>query len=260
MVMNMHKNSTTHTIALAVPAKPDKTVWRMFIATFSTLVILLALLWSQNLFAADKKAQLNQDPAIQAEAADFIQHLADKALVSLSQKGASLADLEARFRKILTEGFDVKYISKISLGRHRKQASKNDLKTYYTLFPEYLVRVYTSRLSKLDTRKVDVIKVLPNGKRDMYVRTIITDGEGKTFDVDWRVRPQKTTAEAPEDRHYKIIDVKIEGISMARTQRDDFASRIAASGISGLITFMHHLVDGSVMVADSKDDAKQTTR
>ncbi len=260
MVINMHKNSTTQTIALAVPAKSTKTRKRMFMATFSTLVILFAVLWSQNIFAADKKAKLNEDPAIQAEAADFIQHLADKALVSLSQKSASLVDLEARFREILEEGFDVKYISKISLGRHRKQASKDDLKTYYKLFPEYLVRVYTSRLTKLDTKKVDVTKVLPNGKRDMYVRTIITDGEDKTFDVDWRVRPKKITAEAPEDRHYKIIDVKIEGISMARTQRDDFASRIAESGMSGLIAFMHDLVDGSVMVADSKDKAKQTTR
>ncbi|MBL4802559.1 MAG: ABC transporter substrate-binding protein [Emcibacter sp.] len=235
---------------------------RIFMATFSTVFVLITLFWTQNIWAADKKNHLNQDPEVQAEAAEFVQKLADKALTSLNQKGFTLADKEARFREILQEGFDVKYIGKISLGRHRKKASPENLRDYYDLFPQYLVRVYTTRLTKLDTRKVVVGKVLPNGKRDMYVRTTVIDGEDKTYDVDWRVRPQKRLKnDIPQaTRSYKIIDVKIEGISMARTQRDDFAARIATSGMSGLIDFMQRLVESAVVVAKNniEDNTAET--
>lgn len=247
-------------LTLAMPLDLKKRTQQMFMATFSTALLLTVLFWTQNLWAADKSTNLNANPEIQAEAAAFVQKLADKALTSLHQKDATLADQEIRFREILSEGFDVKYIGKISLGRHRKKATPEKLKNFYTLFPEYLVRVYTSRLTRLDTRKVEVGKVLPNGKRDMYVRTVITDGEEKTYDVDWRVRPQKIPKnnDGQKTRDYKIIDVKIEGISMARTQRDDFAARISESGMSGLIDFMQDLVDGTVMVAenDLKEKAK----
>ncbi|MBL4612294.1 MAG: ABC transporter substrate-binding protein [Emcibacter sp.] len=252
----MQKNTNMNAVSRTKVLNPENKARRIFIATLSTLLLLGALLWTQSLWAADKKLHINQDPAVQAEVADFVQRLADKALTSLNQKDFTLADKENRFREILSEGFDVKYIGKISLGRHRKKASAEDLKAYYALFPEYLVRVYTSRLTKLDTRTVEVGKVLPNGKRDMYVRTVVIDGEEKTYDVDWRVRPQKMVEneDMPQVRQYKIIDVKIEGISMARTQRDDFAARISESGVSGLIDFMRKLVDDTVMVADNNSD------
>lgn len=221
-----------------------------------TAAFLLVIFWGGAVAADDKKPNLNDDPIIQQEAKDFIQQLADRALTSLHREHKTLEQQETRFREILTEGFNVNYIGKISLGRHRKKASRHDLEIYYALFPEYLVKVYTSRLTKLDTRDVQVKKVLPNGKRDMYVRTRVTDNEKKFYDVDWRVRPDKKNDKKHDKKHdqrsYKIIDVKIEGISMARTQRDDFSSRISESGISGLINYMKSIIDGTVVVAENE--------
>jgi len=250
--MEMRKTSTMTNISRAKKLDPKRHVFRMFIATFSTALLLATLFWAQNLWAIEKKEKLNENPEVQKEAAEFIQKLADKALTSLKDTGNSIADQETRFRGILLEGFDVNYIGRISLGRHRKQATKVNLEDYYALFPEYLIKVYTSRLAKLDTREVRVGRTLPNGKRDMYIRTKVIDGENKSYDVDWRVRPVISSAPKTisEERRYKIIDVKIEGISMARTQRDDFSSRIAASGMSGLITFMKSIVKGGIMAAD----------
>lgn len=255
----MQKNSKMKTISKAKSLDSKNLILQMFMITFSTAVILTVLLWAQIVWAFEKKANLNENPIVQQEAAEFIQKLADKALTSLKNSDNSLADQEVRFRGILLEGFDVNYIGKISLGRHRKQASTANLNNYYALFPEYLVKVYTSRLTKLDTREVRVGKTLPNGKKDMYVRTKVIDDEDKIFDVDWRVRPVKpsTTEPAPQERRYKIIDVKIEGISMARTQRDDFTSRIAESGISGLIDFMRSIIEGTVMVAENDKKNKK---
>jgi len=238
---------------------PKRLAKRLFVITLSTAIILMILLWNNKLWAKDT-VNINEDPNIQKQAADFIQTLADRALTSLSHKELSIADQEVRFRKILLDGFDVNYIGKISLGRHRSEASPKDLDIYYALFPEYLVKVYTSRLTKLNTREVQIRQVLPNGKKDMYVRTKIIDAEDKSYDVDWRVRPEVTVAETPNTlpHNYKIVDVKIEGISMARTQRDDFTSRIAESGMAGLINFMKNIATGSIILAGdkAKEEAK----
>lgn len=238
-------NNTTKTISLA-PVKPSRNV---FAAFFSTAIILAALFWTQNLSAYDLKININQDPVVQDEAASFIKDLANRALTSLNRKDYTLTDQEHQFREILTQGFNVKYIGKISLGRHRKHATAEQLHVYYDLFPDYLVRVYTTRLTKLDTRKVNIGKVLPNGKRDMYVRTKVINGDEKSYDVDWRVRPEK------DQGSYKIVDVKIEGISMARTQRDDFTSRITESGMDGLVSYMQAIIRGDIEIPQ---DPKET--
>lgn len=240
----MHRHIVkAHTIALKATQKPRII---FMTATMTIVTLMITLFWFQTTLAADDIVKINEDPAIQKEAADFIQGLADEALTTLNQKDYNLADQENRFREILLEGFNVDYIGRISLGRHRNKATAQQLSTYQNLFPNYLVKIYTSRLTKLDTREVKVGKVLPNGKRDMYVRTKVLDGEQKSYDVDWRVRPEK------ENTGYKIIDVKIEGISMARTQRDDFTSRISESGISGLMNYMQSIVDGTVAVPEDK--------
>ena len=61
--------------------------------------------------------------------------------------------------------------------------------------------------------------------------------ENKSLDIDWRVRSDK-------DGNIKIIDVKIEGISMVATQRDDFTARISSSGVNGLNQYMKNIIDG----------------
>ena len=63
------------------------------------------------------------------------------------------------------------------------------------------------------------------------------NSENKSIDVDWRVRSDK-------NGNVRIIDVKIEGISLVATQRDDFTARISSSGISGLNQYMKDIIDG----------------
>lgn len=222
----------------------------MFIATLSTVILLAAIFWSQNIWAENTPLKINEDPEIQQKAADFIQELADKALTSLNQDGVSLAEQENHFRSILDEGFNVNYIAKYSLGRYRKKASTEDLRNYYMLLPEYLVKAYTIRLTKLNTREVHVKTVIPRGKQDMYVRTKVIDNENKKFDVDWRVRPVKEKEESIHE--FKIIEVNVMGIGMVRTQKDDFAARISKSGFSGLIHHLQKIVNNNTEVAENK--------
>ena len=62
--------------------------------------------------------------------------------------------------------------------------------------------------------------------------------------MDWRVRPQA-------DGGFKILDVKVEGISMVRTQRDDFTARVNADGVEGLVSYMKDIIENAKSTAEA---------
>ena len=75
----------------------------------------------------------------------------------------------------------------------------------------------------------------PAGKRDIYVRSQILRPDGPPLAADWRVRKI--------EEEFKVIDLKIEGISMVITQRDEFMAKIASSGLDELIADLRRRAD-----------------
>tara|TARA_R110002096_G_scaffold435927_1_gene664269 strand:- start:38451 stop:39167 length:717 start_codon:yes stop_codon:yes gene_type:complete len=195
-------------------------------------VLLLALF----IFTSEAHAD-NQDPGEQQKAREFIEAFSERAIGVLNNKDLTEEQSFEEYRRILNDAFAIDYIARISLSRHRKKASKEELAAYYSLFPEFILKVNSSRLKKLDTTKIEVDKVTPHAKSDIFIRTKAYNSENRALDVDWRVRSDK-------DGNVKIIDIKIEGISMVATQRDDFTARIGTSGIEGLNKYMQDIIDG----------------
>ena len=205
-----------------------------------TGALLLALL----IFTTDAHAD-NQDAGEQQKAREFIEAFSERAIAVLNNKDLTEEQSFQEYRTILNDSFAIEYIARLSLSRHRKKASKEELAQYYNLFPEFILKVNSSRLRKLDTTKIEVDNVTPHGKTDIFIRTKAYNSDDKPLDVDWRVRSDK-------NGNVKIIDVKIEGISMVATQRDDFTARIGSSGIDGLNTYMQNIIDG---IQFAKEDA-----
>lgn len=195
-----------------------------------------ALLLALFIFASNAHAD-NQDPGEQQKAREFIEDFSTRAIGVLTNKDLTEEQSFQEYRSILNDAFAIDYIARISLSRHRKKASKEELAAYYALFPEFILKVNSSRLKKLDTTKIEVDKVTPHAKSDIFIRTKAYNSENRALDVDWRVRSDK-------DGNVKIIDIKIEGISMVATQRDDFTARISTSGIDGLNKYMQNIIDG----------------
>jgi len=208
--------------------------------SFVTLAMFIALM----IFGNDAFAD-NQDPAEQQKAREFIEAFSTKAIGVLNNKELTEEQSFQEYRNILNDAFAIEYIARISLSRHRKKASKEELAEYYDLFPEFILKVNSSRLKKLDTTKIEVDKVTPHSKSDIFIRTKAYNAENKALDVDWRVRSDK-------NGNVKIIDVKIEGISLVATQRDDFTARISSSGISGLNKYMKDIIDGIEFAEDEE--------
>ena len=160
-------------------------------------------------------------------AEEFIRQLSSDALVILNDTTLTQDERDQAFRDLLKRGFALDYVSRLVLGRHGRTASKAQMAEYNRVFPEYILRIYSSRLTEYGDEEFFVDGTTPAGKRDIYVRVKIVRPDGPPLAGDWRVRKIKG--------EFKVIDLKIEGISMVITQRDEFLAKISSSGLDSLI-------------------------
>lgn len=160
----------------------------------------------------------------------FIRQLGDQAISVLNAEGASLDAREAKFRSLLRQGFDLEFIGRFVLGRHWRKATAAQRNSYLNLFSEYILRTYASRMGGYVGESLVIVSERQAGKKDVMVRTRINRPSGPPIKADWRVR---TT-----NNHYRIIDIMVEGVSMAATQRSEFSSVVKRNGIDGLIQIL----------------------
>ncbi len=171
--------------------------------------------------------------AVKAEAADdklntgsqtLIEDIAKRGIGFLSDKSLSQAKRESEFRKLLNDNFDMDTIGRFALGRHWKTATDAQKKEYLKLFNEMIVRVYTARFKEYDGQTLEVKKARKDGTNsDAIVNTVLVPKAGEqAVIIDWRVRQKNGS--------FKVVDIIVEGVSMALTQRSDFASVIQRGG------------------------------
>jgi phospholipid transport system substrate-binding protein len=161
--------------------------------------------------------------------ADFIRSLADKAIQSLTDPTTDRAVRIERFRKMFNDNFAVRSIGKRALGRYWRQASEAEQTRYQALFEDLMVVTYVDRFANYAGEALEILKYRAE---DQAIATVFTEikrkGGAKPIRVDWTVGTNGTI--------YKIVDVKVEGVSMTQTLSADFASIIRqGGGIPGLL-------------------------
>ena len=168
--------------------------------------------------------------ATRGDASRFIGELGDQALGALRSHGDSLDRREARFRTLLRDGFDLPFIARFTLGKTWRRATPNQQSEFVEAFCAYVLRTYSMRFGGYAGETMTIVSERAAGDQDVVVRTRIDRPSGAPVDARWRVR---TTG-----GRLRIIDVMVEGISMAVTQRDEFASVIQDRGLDGLIEIL----------------------
>ena len=165
--------------------------------------------------------------AASEDAARFIHQLGNQTLQTLQATDLTRAQRESRFRGLLAEGFDVAFIGRFALGKYWRMATPEQQGAYLALFGEYLLQSYTARLEGYAGQSMTVLGTRQVNDRDVVVRMAIARPGGPAIIADWRVR---ATANG-----YRIIDVAVEGISLAITTRSEFAAVVQRHGIDGLL-------------------------
>ena len=166
-----------------------------------------------------------------ARATAFMNQLWTNALELLNKKTPA-AERQARFRELFRNDFDSPGIARFVLGRYWRIASPEQQKEFLKLFEEYVVYVYTARLSDFEGEQFKINGERPDQGAVIVSTDVITPGAPQPLKVDWRL--------VDSGGAYKISDVIVDGVSMLVTQRSEFASVIQRHGgqIQELINLM----------------------
>ena len=172
----------------------------------SALVIFLITTISINSFA------YNTDPKL------FVEELVDDAIKTLSNKSISKADKNKKIEEIALANVDIDALGMYTLGDVRKTLDENNLKKYKTLFEKYFLKSLTSRLTDYSSQKFEVLS--DDQKSDNYnivSSRIVESASQPEIKIDWRIYTKDPSKPL-------IRDLIVEGLSLAKTQKEEFAS------------------------------------
>ena len=153
---------------------------------------------------------------------NFISEVIDEAKVILSSSSSS-EEKANKLSEIALKTVDVKGLAYYTLGKKRKEITPEELKKYEDLFEKYFLKSFTSRLTDYSDPKISVLSSEVVNKKYTIVKTMLLKTNKKPeVKIDWRVYTK-------DPNNPLIRDLIIEGLSLARTQKEEFASVLNAN-------------------------------
>ncbi len=168
----------------------------------------------------------------------FISGLADQAIKAITVPNISKLERVKRFKVLLNENFAVKVIARYVIGRYWKRATQSEKEEYLSLFQEMLAVNYVNRFSEYAGENLNVIKSSVSSSKDAMVHSQIVRDGSQPVSVDWQVRSKDNVI-------FKIVDIKVEGVSLGQTQKSEFSSVIRQNGgrVEGLLAVLRKRVN-----------------
>ena len=172
------------------------------------------------------------------EPKEFVQSVANEASLILTNNSTKEQKI-AELKSIAKKSVDFRGIGYYSLGAHRKNLSDDKKKEYLDVFEKYFLKSFSSRLAEYTDPKihVDSQKKL-NEKYTMVSSVLLATEEKPEIKIDWRV-----VTKNPDNP--LIIDVVIEGVSLAKVQKEEFNSIIQSNNgdINALLTSLREFIN-----------------
>ena len=152
----------------------------------------------------------------------FIQEIVDEAkkiLVATNSKEFKTKKLSEMALKTV----DIKGVAYFTLGNYRKGLNEEQLKEYLILFEKYFLKTFSARLTDYSDPKINVTSAdIKNPKYTIVKSVLLATDKKPAVNIDWRVytkNPEKPL----------IRDLIIEGLSLARAEKEQFASIIQSN-------------------------------
>ena len=167
------------------------------------------------------------------EAKSFVVSIGNQAIKILKIPVDDKNKRKQELRNLLQEKFDMSFISKVILGKEiSKNTSQDKLENFAKIFELHIVNIYSSQLGTYKGQKFTV-KNTNIKKKDAFVYSTIESPEYPTTNIVWRVRDR--------ENGLKVIDMQVEGVSLLRTKKNDFAMILGNEGIDGLINKLNKM-------------------
>ena len=156
--------------------------------------------------------------AYSSDPKEFVTELVNEAINKLSDKNLNDEEKAMFIEKVALENVDIKALGLYTLGELRKSSDEETIVKYQQSFEKYFLKTLTSRLTDYSSSKFDIISIDKKSSNYTIVNSKVKPSDGSPeIKIDWRVytkNPEKPL----------IRDLIVEGLSLARTQKEEFAS------------------------------------
>ena len=157
-----------------------------------------------------------------SEPKQFIQEIVDEAKEILSKTNTKEYKT-TKLSELALKTVDINGIAYYTIGKYKKDLSEDQMKEYLNLFEKYFIKSFTSRLTDYSDPKINVLTaVVLNPKYTIVKSLLLGTDKRPEVNIEWRVYTKNP--EKPE-----IRDLIIEGLSLARTQKEEFASVVESN-------------------------------
>ena len=158
-------------------------------------------------------------PTYAKSPSDLIKEIVDQASMILSSDDPVESKI-IKLNDIAERSVDINGIGMYTLGKYRKTISEEDKSKYQKLFKSYFLKSFSSRLVDYTDPKINVVSEKKVSDKYTIVNSILEANKGRPeVKIDWRIytkNPEKPL----------IRDLMVEGLSLARTQKEEFNSVI----------------------------------
>ena len=152
----------------------------------------------------------------------FVQSTVNRAAKTL---GANLTKEERieKLKQIASDTVDINGIGYYTLGAYRENISNEQIEQYNVLFEQYFLKSFSSRLAEYSNPEIEVVSKKKINENYTMVSSILVSTEQRPeVKIDWRVYTK-------DSKNPQIRDLIIEGLSLARTQKEEFSSIIQSN-------------------------------
>jgi len=173
--------------------------------------------------------------SFEKKAEQLVQSTTDNAKKIILDSNIKINDKKKKIEAIALEVVDVDGLGRFTLGSSRKDLSETQLKKYTEIFRVFFAKNISSRLQNYSDQN---IKVTGSKKiSDNYVLVnskMVSKKDNQEIKIDWRV--------FNINNKLVIRDLVVEGLSLAKTQREEFASILASKGFDGLMANLNEFI------------------
>ena len=164
----------------------------------------------------------NKSHAYSSDPKQFIAEIVTEAKEILAETNSQEFKTK-KLTEMALEIVDIKGIGYYTLGSYRKELSDDQKEEYSVLFEQYFLKSFTSRLTDYSEPKIDVLSAeILNPKYTIVKSLLLADDKKPEVKIDWRVYTK-------DPNKPLIRDLIIEGLSLARTQKEEFSSVIESN-------------------------------
>ena len=172
---------------------------------------------------------LNVSKVYSIEPDVFVQSTVNRAAKTLSGNFTKEERIE-KLKIIASETVDINGIGYYTLGSYRKNINDDQIRKYEILFEQYFLKSFSSRLAEYSNPEIEVVSKKKINENYTMVSSILVSTEQRPeIKIDWRIYTK-------DPGNPKIRDLIIEGLSLARTQKEEFSSIIQSN--DGDINFL----------------------